>query len=370
MSTRDKYLISGLLLFAFGYFLNAISSILLPFVMGVVIAYLLDPLADKMEKKGISRWIASAFIVVSFFAILVIAITSLLPILYKQAVSLVVQIPNYVEYINEKLIPYIDSIITRFNNGGNGSTLHLIDQHLSSSSKQIANLIAEIVNDVWVSSLALINVISLLSITPITAYYILNDWDKVKSTLEGGLPIKYKYQIKRLWNEIDVVLSSYIRGQVIICSILAAYYTISLVSIGLDYSIFVGIATGLVSFIPYIGPIFGACAGGLVAFFQWGDLISILVVVGIFAVGQFIEGYFITPKLMSQKLNVHPVWIIFGLFAGGALAGFWGMLLAVPVTAIVKVIIRRIFLIYKRKYVDIEIEGLKTNPEVININDN
>lgn len=360
MKTRDKYIILGLLLFGFCYFLNAVGSILLPFIMGVLIAYLLGPLVDKIEKKGIARWLASLLIVLIFFTSFVAIVVWLLPVVYKQALSLVSKVPGYFNYLIDKLVPYVATMIDSVNNGeGHEKVLDLLNEQLRSSSEHLVKLVAGIANNVWSSSLAVLNIFSLLSVAPITAYYMLNDWNKVKSTIEEGLPLKHKGSIRRLWGEIDGVLSAYIRGQVIICVSLAVFYAVALAFIGLDYSIFVGLSTGLVSFIPYIGPIFGALVGGLIAFFQWnGDLVNILVVLGVFISGQFIEGNFITPKLMSDRLGVHPIWIIFGLFAGGTLMGFWGMLLAVPVTAVLNVLVKRSFAFYKTKYVDIHIEDL------------
>lgn len=363
MQTRDKYIFFGLLLFGFCYFLNAVSNILLPFIMGVLIAYLLGPLVDKMEKKGIARWLASLFIVLVFFTSFVAAAVWLLPVVYKQALSLISKVPGYFNYLIDKVLPYVATMIDNVHNGeGEEKVLALLNEQLRSSSEHLVKLVGGMVNNVWSSSLAVLNVFSLLSVAPITAYYILNDWNKVKDTVEDGLPLKHKGGIKKLWGEIDGVLSAYIRGQVIICLSLAVYYAVTLVFIGLDYGIFVGLSTGLVSFIPYIGPIFGALVGSLIAFFQWnGDLVNILVVLGVFISGQFIEGNFITPKLMGERLGVHPIWIIFGLFAGGTLMGFWGMLLAVPVTAVLNVLVKRSFAFYKIKYVDIHIGDLGKN---------
>jgi predicted PurR-regulated permease PerM len=190
------------------------------------------------------------------------------------------------------------------------------------------------VNAVLVSSLALIDFIVILAITPVVAFYLLLDWDAAVAKIDGWLPRRHAPTIRRLASEIDLVLAGFLRGQLLVCLILGVFYAFALMAIRLPYGFLVGLTAGLVSFIPYVGTFFGgALAIGIALFSFWGDPGWILATIGIFAFGQFVEGNFLTPKLIGASVGLHPVWLIFALAVFGSLFGFAGLLIAVPVAA-------------------------------------
>ena len=186
--------------------------------------------------------------------------------------------------------------------------------------------------------MALLNVLSLLFITPIVTFYILKDWDKMMAKVQSWLPTKHAPVILEQCQKIDRTLSGYIRGQTNVCLLLGVFYAIGLTMAGLEFGLFVGLATGILSFIPYVGMMFGVAVGLAIAFFQFGDLYHMAIIFGIFMVGQALEGSVISPYLVGEKVGLHPVWIIFGLLSGGAIFGFVGILIAVPVTAAIGVL--------------------------------
>jgi len=194
----------------------------------------------------------------------------------------------------------------------------------------------------------LFNVISLLLITPVVAFYMLRDWDAFVKKVDDLLPKRYKHSIEKQAKEIDCILSSFIRGQLSVCVLLGLFYAVGLYIVGLDLGILVGFLAGIISFIPYVGSIFGFVVSVAIAFAQFDSLMPIAQVVGVFMVGQFIEGNFLTPNLVGESVGLHPVWIMFALLAGGVLLGFLGLMIAVPVAAIIGVLVRHAIENYKQ----------------------
>ena len=190
------------------------------------------------------------------------------------------------------------------------------------------------------SGVAFINIISLILITPIVAFYLLRDWDKVVAHIDALLPRKRAETIRQQLVIIDNTLAGFVRGQLNVCILLGIYYAIFLTILGLNFGFVIGLATGFLVIFPYVGLLVGMAAGITVAFFQFGEMSQVLMVLGVFISGQVIEGNFVTPKLVGDKVGLHPVWIIFAMLAGGALFGFVGVLLAVPMAAVIGVLIR------------------------------
>lgn len=336
MCLRDKLLFSLLALLLFGSFVVAIQDILLPFVVAFIIAYFLDPLADKLETFKCSRTSATLIITGGFFAIAIIVSLILLPILYQQLIAFSQKIPAYTQLLHTTLAPIISDVMQQFE----GKESSKVDDLLSQSSSAFVKAAGGVITNLLQSGLAMLNLLSLLFITPIVSFYILRDWDRIVAKIESWYPPAYATIIKEQTREIDHALSGYIRGQTSVCLILGTFYAIALTLAGLDFGLFIGLGTGILCFIPYVGIVFGLAIGLAVSYVQFGDLNHLLIILGIFIVGQFLEGNFITPKLVGEKVGLHPVWIIFGLLAGAALFGFIGMLLAIPVCAILGVLIR------------------------------
>ena len=336
MSTTRKWIFWIIGIAGFFLFLYLIRSILLPFVVGVLTAYFLDPAADKLEKWGASRLVATTTITLSFFGILLIIILSLSPVIVEQARGLLQDFPGYIASFQEEYASQIRSLMVQLSPEQKLEA----NKAISSVSGTLMEYVGGIATSVLQSGIALVNLVSLLFITPVVAFYLLKDWDKIVDRINILLPRQHAPTIREQIKIIDETLSGFIRGQTNVCLILATYYAVALSLVGLKFGIVIGILGGFLVIIPYAGILFATVFGVAVAFFQFGDLGPVAIVLAIFVSGQMIEGTLITPKLVGDKVGLHPLWIIFGMLAGAALFGFVGILLAVPVTAVIGVLVR------------------------------
>lgn len=337
--SRSFWLIVGLIFFVFLYL---IKSILLPFILGILIAYFLDPAADKLEEKNYSRSMATSIIIGVFFSILIAALVIILPVIAKQLAGFIDALPGYIENVKRyyasqiaqysQTIEKIDKLTPQKDDGLKEASRNVPDMALKYGTNFIAQL--------YDSGKALVNVVSLLLITPIVAFYLLRDWDRIVAHVDSLLPREHAETIREQMRIIDRTLAGFVRGQINVCMILGTYYAIGLSLVGLKFGLLIGVATGFLVIFPYVGLMLGMGIGLGVAFFQFDDPMQVGLVLAVFVSGQVIEGYFITPKLIGEKVGLHPVWIIFGMLAGAALFGFVGILLAIPITAIVGVLIR------------------------------
>ncbi|KRS17199.1 AI-2E family transporter [Roseovarius indicus] len=305
---------------------------ILPFVLGGAIAYFLDPVADRLERMGASRAVAVA--IITLVALMIFAIMALLviPTLVQQAVNLFNVAPQVFKNLQGFLTDRFPEIVD------NESVLR---QSLQSVGETIQSKGGQLLESVLTSAASVINVVVLLVIVPVVAFYLLYDWDRMVAEVDTLLPRDHAPVIRRLAREIDATLASFIRGMGTVCVILGTYYAVALMAVGLQFGLVVGAIAGLITFIPYVGALVGgALAIGLALFQFWGDWISIGLVAGIFMLGQVIEGNILTPKLVGDSVGLHPVWLIFALSVFGALFGFVGMLVAVPVAAAIGVLAR------------------------------
>lgn len=308
------------------------GDVLVPFLLGGAIAYFLDPVADRLERMGLSRALATALITIAAVVIFVVMALLVVPTLVSQAINLVEIAPQLFQ-------DFKSFLTTRF------PTLLVEDSTLSTSLVSLGNTIQERGGQVLETALAsfasLINIIILFVIVPVVAVYMLLDWDRMVAAVDGILPRDHAPVIRQLAREIDNTLASFIRGMGTVCLILGTYYAIALMLVGLQFGLVVGFIAGLVTFIPYLGALLGgALAIGLALFQFWGDWLSIGMVAGIFAIGQVVEGNLLTPKLVGDSVGLHPVWLILSLSVFGTLFGFVGMLIAVPLAASIGVIVR------------------------------
>ncbi len=317
-------------------FLYAVKAILLPFVVGIMVAYFLDPLADRLERAGLSRNIATLFITVSFFVAITGGLAILFPLLYEELETLILALPHLINEHQQRLLPQVNG------------WLHKIDPDISqkiidgikNASVTILEYAANFIGGVMQSGLALVNLLSLLFVTPVVAFYFLRDWDKMVAKLYTLLPRRHSATIKQQLALIDSTLSGFIRGQTHVCILLGLFYAIALSLVGLEGGALIGFFTGLATFVPYVGMLVGTVIGLVVAWFQFETWQGVLTVAAVFAIGQVAEGNFVAPKLVGDKVGLHPVWLIFGMLAGGVLFGLLGVILAVPVTAVLGVLIR------------------------------
>jgi len=329
---------------AFGLLLYVFSSILLPFVAGMALAYLLDPVADRLERLGLSRVIATALILVLFVLLALLALMIIVPVLGSQLQGLVANMPAYLDAAQRWLSQEAGTRLFR--------ALRISATDIRGSLGALfsngSSIVAALLSSVWNGGQTLISAISLLVVTPVVAFYMLLDWDRMVATIDDNLPRHHRTTIRELAQDMNDCVANFVRGQVSVSALLGLFYAVSLSLAGLSFGLLIGLVAGLISFIPYLGSIVG---GGLaigVALYQfWPDWTWISVIAGIFAVGQFIEGNVLQPKLIGSSVGLHPVWLMFALFAFGSLFGFVGLLVAVPAAASVAVLVRFVFTQYR-----------------------
>ena len=313
-----------------------LKDILLPFLVGLAAAYLLDPLADRLERLRLSRTAATTLITIGFFLALSIIVLLLLPPLAAQAANLAADLPGYIERLRDRLLPLATNLIERFNYGPDLSAEGLIKEQAG----QAISVFVRSVTGLLQSGVALLNLIALMFVTPIVTFYMLRDWDRMTAQIRRLVPPKQRTTFDHLGAQIDEVLAGFIRGAGLVCAFLAFFYAAGLWLIDLRYGLIIGLLTGFFSFIPFIGMALGLVVGLSVAAFQFQDIWMILVVAGIFGLGQFIEGNLISPRLVGSRIHLHPVWMIFAVLAGTTLFGLLGTFLAVPFAAVLGVLIR------------------------------
>ena len=341
MSARNQILfwLGGLFLFVL--LLYVMRPVLLPFVAGMAIAYLLDPAADKLEQWGMSRTWATATLTAVFFVLFFAAILFLAPVLYGQVIGFLQRLPEYVVRLRDSLLPLLRTVADR---------IPFVDapadvwDTATSMVQGATGILGNTAQRVWSGSLALFNLLSLMLITPVVAFYLLRDWDQITKYVDEMLPRQHAGTIREQVRRIDRVLAGFVRGQAVVGLVLGVIYAAGLSLIGLDFGLAIGLATGLMSFIPYIGMALGAAVALAVALLQFGpDVLHLALVIGTFLFGQAVESAVLQPRLLGDSVGLHPVWVIFGVLAGGSLFGFVGVLLAVPVTAAVGVLVRFAF---------------------------
>ena len=336
------------------YFLD---DVLLPFILGGAIAYMLDPLADRLEKWGLNRAMAVTTITLIVLVLFILAIGLIVPILQQQTLSLF-------EFIGSS-IGDTPSFLTDLDKWLTNTFPILAENNitLAGQAERIGQAIqakgGALFNSLLNSAMSLVNIIILLVVVPVVAFYLLLDWDNMVAKIDDVLPRDHQPTIRMIAKDIDGTLSSFIRGQGTVCLSLGIFYAVALAIVGLKFGIIAGAIAGMLTFIPYVGALVGgALSIGLALFQYWAsvdlgdgsfttDWVRIGLVAGVFAVGQFLEGNVLTPKLVGSSVGLHPVWLIFALSVFGTLFGFIGMLVAVPVAAMIGVLVRFIIAEYK-----------------------
>jgi predicted PurR-regulated permease PerM len=313
-----------------------LRSILLPFVAGMAVAYLLDPQARRLERLGLSRTVATVIITLSFFVIVVILILVLTPLVEDQVVGFAQRVPGYVHQLVTRAAPLWRAVKAYL-------SAKDIEQLRSAGGEYagtLATWAAGAFSRLLTGSLVVVNLLSLVFITPVVTFYLLRDWNGVTRRFDSWLPRAHAETIRLQLREIDAILAGFVRGQALVCLVLGAFYALGLTMVGLDLGLVVGFAAGLASFIPYLGSISGFVIGTGLAVAQSQDWTLAAMVAGVFLIGNLLEGNVLAPKLVGDKIGLHPVWVIFALLAGGALFGFLGILLALPVAAVIGVLTR------------------------------
>jgi predicted PurR-regulated permease PerM len=309
---------------------------LLPFIAGMAIAYFLDPMADWLEEWRAPRWLATTIVLLFFVLVVVAAVLVVVPVIQAQVVDFVDALPRYQQAIRARVMPLVDRLFGQLSQ----EEVEKLRAAAGERAGQAVSWLGTVLGGLWSGGLALFNVLSLLVITPVVAFYLLRDWDKMISRVDQWLPRQHAETIRVQAKEIDRTLAGFVRGQALVCLILGTFYGIALTVVGLNFGLLVGLGAGLLSFIPYVGSIIGFLSSVGIALVQYDSYGMVAVVAGIFFLGQAVEGNFLTPKLVGDRIGLHPVWVIFALLAGASLFGFVGVLLAVPVAAALGVLVR------------------------------
>ncbi|MBI3507782.1 MAG: AI-2E family transporter [Proteobacteria bacterium] len=319
----------------FGLAIYVLSGVLLPFVAAAAIAYLIDPIVDRLERIGIPRVGGAAIVTIAFFVVFVTVVVLLAPVLQHQLVGLGDRLAVVSRQLYEHAKPYLDEIFAQV---GAADV-----QQLSGAGDAVRTALgwaARALGGVLSGGLAVVNVLALIFITPVVVFYLVRDWTTVEAKIDSWLPRKHAETIRMLLREIDARLAGFLRGQALVCLFLIVFYSSGLTLVNLNYGLLVGILTGVLTFIPYVGVFVGMATGLAIAVFQFPSWIDVGFVLGVFLLGQFIEGNFVTPKLVGDRVGLHPVWMMLAIFAGGALFGFVGVLIAIPVAAALGVLSR------------------------------
>lgn len=309
-----------------------IGGVVMPFILGGAIAYCLDPVADWFERWGLSRAVATGVTTLCAILVFVVMALAVLPLLVSQARALIEVLPEVVIGLQTHLSERFPQVMEE------GSAIR---QSLGRLGETFQSWGGTLVESVLSSALSVLNVLVLAVIVPVVAFYLLLDWDRMVARIDQLLPREHAPVIRRLAAEIDRTLSAFIRGQGTVMLIQGTFYAVALAAVGLQFGLIVGAIAGLLSFIPYVGALVGGgLAIGLALFQFWGEFWWIIAVIVIFFFGQFVEGNILTPKLVGSSVGLHPVWLLFALSLFGALFGFVGLLVAVPVTAALGVLAR------------------------------
>ncbi|OJY27499.1 AI-2E family transporter [Gemmobacter sp. LW-1] len=332
LPVREQVKYWGLAALLFVAVLWFLGAVILPFLVGGAIAYFMDPLADRLERAGLSRAAATGVISIAALLLTVLLFLAVLPVLFNQLTALVNEAPVMFRRLQAFMLERFPDLQDQT------STMR---QTLENIGKLIQSKGGELAQSLIGSAMGVINAVVFIVVVPVVAFYMLLDWDRMVARVDEILPRDHAPTVRHLAREIDRVLAAFVRGQISVCLILGTFYAVALMLAGLNYGIVVGAIAGAVTFIPYVGAIIGgALAMGLALFQFWGDWLQIGIVAGIFALGQFLEGNVITPKLVGNSVGLHPVWLLFALSAFGSVFGFVGMLVAVPVAAALGVLAR------------------------------
>ncbi len=320
-----------------GVMLNLFASVLIPFVAAAGIGYFLDPLATRLGRLGMPRGLAAMLLVAALLTLGLVFALLLYPLILAQIGILIARVPDYTLAVRSFAAEQIAHLQTRL---GPDFVDEKLRDLVGGQAGTMISFVAGALRGVIGGGFALFNVISLVVVTPVVAFYLLRDWPGVVSRIDGWLPRRYAGVLRAQAREVDRILSAWLRGQAICCFLLALYYAVALSVVGLDLGLIVGISAGVLSFIPYVGSITGLIVAIALAFAQFPTWTGIIEVGCVFALGQLLEGYVIYPRFLGDRVELHAVWVIFALLAGGAAFGFVGVLLAVPVAAILGVLCR------------------------------
>ncbi|WP_455465480.1 AI-2E family transporter [Bartonella sp. B39] len=323
----------------FIFFMFVFESILLPFVAGIVLAYFLNPIVQLLEKFGIRRVFGTILITLFIVIVFVAALIILIPIISWQIQQFVSNgLPVYINRIQTFFVEHDFDWVRRYFDSDPSELQSNIKGLLGKSSDFITSLL----NSLLKSGKSIVNLVSLFVVAPVVAFYMLLDWPRMVAAIDSLIPRDHLETVRSIFHEMDRAIAGFVRGQGTVCLILGGYYAIGLTITGLNFGLLIGMFIGLISFVPYIGTMSGFILSVGIAWVQfypnnWGWIVVVMI---LFLVGQFIEGYILQPKFVGSSVGLHPVWLMFALFAFSTLFGFTGMLVAIPAAAAVGVLVR------------------------------
>lgn len=342
--TNNRFLFWLAVFAIFCIFVYLTRSVVMPFAAGILIGYLFNPLIKKMAKYKINRTFATCIVLGLLIIAIVPTIILVIGILNEQISRFITSLPTLVPVLVARIEPMFEKIGTFIPELAPENIKESLQSNTSNAVKIVTSVATKIVR----SSFAFVNVISLMVITPIVAFYMMRDWNIFTKKIDDLFPVKSREEIRDIFRQTDKAMSGFIRGQFSVCLILGSIYSIGLYIVGLQLGVAVGLIAGIISFIPYVGTISGFVAAMIIAFIQFDSIGPILQVVTVFAIGQFLESNFLTPKLVGDSVGLHPVWIMFSILAGGVILGFLGIMIAVPVAAIISILIKHFIKKYKK----------------------
>lgn len=325
-------------------FLYLLQPILMPFLAGMFLAYMGDPLADWLEDRGLSRRFSVVLVFVSLSLFFALFLLFLIPLLGRQLSLIQEFIPVAVNWFKSTAMPLMERYT-----GIEASSFELdaVQKAITGHLQQAGSIAGFVLKEVGQSGMALIGAVVNIGLIPVVTFYLLLDWDHLKLKVLNLFPRRYQSRTEALATECDEVLGAFIKGQLLVMLCLSVIYATGLWLVGLKLALLVGLIAGLASIVPYLGAIIGIGAGLLAGWFQFGDWLPLVWIAMVFGVGQLLESFALTPLLVGDKIGLHPVTVIFAIMAGGQLAGFVGVLIALPVAAVVMVLLRHLHDYYK-----------------------
>ncbi len=333
---RQLYFWSGALL-VFIALLWLLGDVLMPFIAGMALAYILDPLVRQVQRLGLNRAIASVVVVLVFILLIALALILMVPVLADQIADFVARVPHYVERLRQLANEASQGWLGRYL----GEKLPEAQGSAGTVAATAASWVGAVLGSLWTGGRALVSIISLVIITPIVAFYLLLDWPRMLQTIDSWTPVQHRATVRGLAHEMDRAIAGFVRGQAIVCALLGTFYAIALMMLGVNFGLLIGMTAAILGFAPYVGTITGFLLAVGVATAQfWPDWTMPAMAAAIFVFGQFVEGNILQPQLVGKEIGLHPVWLMFSLIAFAYLFGFVGLLVAVPVAAAIGVLVR------------------------------
>jgi predicted PurR-regulated permease PerM len=334
----EKWFLLATLLLC-GWVLYLLAPVLTPFLVSALLAYLGDPLARRLQHVGLSRTLAVVVVFITMLLTGVLLLLLLLPLLQQQLVGLFDRLPQMLEWAQQQLLPRVESLLgIQFEAVQLDSLREALQEHW----RDLGGALGAVLGKVGRSGQAVLGWFVFLLLVPVVTFYLLRDWDELVDNLHGLIPRRLEPVAADLARQCDAVLGEFLRGQLLVMLALGVIYSVGLWIAGVEFSLLIGILAGTLSFVPYLGCITGIVAAGTVTFLQYHDVMHLVYVALVFGIGQVCDGIYLSPTLVGERIGLHPVAVIFAIMAGGQLFGFFGILMALPVAAIITVVLRHV----------------------------